>query len=164
MSMGRRNFFARATDALSALVVGGLGLPAIIYLLSPGRRASASAWVDATDISQLDLRVPEEVTLRRTRMDGWKIASEKATAWVVRLGENEVIALAPQCTHLGCAYHYDEKQNGFVCPCHTSNFALDGSVLSGPAPRALDRFAVKVENGRVLIGALAPEANPPAKG
>jgi menaquinol-cytochrome c reductase iron-sulfur subunit len=160
MWMDRRNFFARATDAMGALLAGGLGLPAIFYLLSPGRRAAASAWVDATDLSQLDLRVPEEVNLRRTRMDGWKIASEKATAWVVRLGENEVIALSPQCTHLGCAYHYDEKKNEFVCPCHSSNFSLDGKVLTGPAPRPLDRFAVKVENGRVLIG---PEIPPPAE-
>ena len=162
--MDRRNFFARATDALGALLAGGLGLPALIYLLAPSRRASASAWVDAADLTQLHLRVPEEVNLRRTRMDGWKMSSEKTTVWVVKLGESDVIALSPQCTHLGCAYHYDDKKSEFVCPCHTSNFSLDGKVLSGPAPRPLDRFAVRVENGRVLIGALSPSTTPPAEG
>jgi menaquinol-cytochrome c reductase iron-sulfur subunit len=162
--MDRRNFFARATDALGALLAGGLGIPAVFYLLGPGRRTSASAWADAADVTQLSLRVPEEVTLRRTRMDGWKMASEKATAWVVKLGDNEVIALSPQCTHLGCAYHYDETKNEFICPCHTSNFSLDGKVLTGPAPRPLDRYAVKLENGRVLIGALEPASKPAEKG
>lgn len=163
MSMERRTLFARATAALGAILGGGLGLPALTYLLAPGRRAAASAWIDAADLNQLSNGVPEEVTLRRTRMDGWKITSEKSTAWVVRLDEKEVIALSPQCTHLGCAYHYDERKREFVCPCHTSNFALDGKVLTGPAPRPLDRFDVKIENNRVLIGALAAP-KPQSKG
>jgi menaquinol-cytochrome c reductase iron-sulfur subunit len=163
MPMDRRNFFARATEALGALLAGGLGLPAAFYLLSPGRR-NASAWVDAAGLSQLDPRVPEEVTLRRTRLDGWKIVSEKSTAWIVKLSDTDIVAFSPQCTHLGCAYHFDEKKHEFVCPCHTSNFSLEGKVLTGPAPRPLDRFEVKVENGRVLIGALVAGANPPSKG
>jgi menaquinol-cytochrome c reductase iron-sulfur subunit len=161
--MERRTLLARATAALGAILGGGLGLPALVYLLAPGRRAAAAAWVDAADFNKLSDRVPEEVNLRRTRMDGWKISTEKATAWVVKLNDQEVIALSPQCTHLGCAYHYDEKKREFVCPCHTSNFALDGTVIAGPAPRALDRLDVRIEGGRVLIGALAA-SKPPSKG
>lgn len=162
--MERRNLLARATAALGTLLAGAMGLPAIVYLLVPGRRGTVSAWLDAANLADLPVGVPEEVTLRRTRMDGWKIASEKSTAWLVRLADKEVIALAPQCTHLGCAYHYDEKKREFVCPCHTSNFSLDGKVLSGPAPRPLDRYAVRLEDGRVLIGGLAGGSNQPQKG
>lgn len=162
--MERRTLLARASGALGAILAGGLGLPAIFYLLAPSRRAAASAWLDAANLSDLDTGHPEEVTLRRTRLDGWKLASEKTTAWLVRINENEVVALAPQCTHLGCAYHFDEKKREFVCPCHTSNFSLDGKVLSGPAPRPLDRYDVKIENNRVLIGGLAGGSKPPARG
>jgi len=32
-----------------------------------------------------------------------------------------------------------------------SVFALDGAVLSGPAPRPLDALDVRVENGRLFV-------------
>ncbi len=93
-------------------------------------------------------------------MDGWKIITEKSTAWVVKMNENEVVAYTPQCTHLGCAYHWEEGKGEFLCPCHTSNFSLDGKVLNGPAPRPLDRYQVKLQGTRVMIG---PQ-QPPQKG
>jgi menaquinol-cytochrome c reductase iron-sulfur subunit len=41
-----------------------------------------------------------------------------------------------------------------LCPCHSSVFSVDGAVISGPAPRPLDRYETKVENGKLLLGAL----------
>ncbi len=43
------------------------------------------------------------------------------------------------CTHLGCLTRPNAGEDGFFCPCHGSEFALDGSVIKGPAPRPLDR-------------------------
>lgn len=149
---GRRGFLVRATQALSALIGGALGIPAFVYLFTPAKSRSTGGWVDAGDISQLKLNAPEELPFRRVRMDGWKIITEKSTAWVVRLSDKEVVAYTPQCTHLGCAYHWEESKGQFLCPCHTSNFSIDGKVLNGPAPRPLDRYLVKVEGDRLLIG------------
>jgi menaquinol-cytochrome c reductase iron-sulfur subunit len=149
---GRRRFLTRAIQGLGALITAALALPAAAYLLTPGRRGAAGAWVEAARLDDLPLRVPEEIVFRRTRVDGWKIVNEKSTAWVVRLNENEVAAYNPQCTHLGCAYHFNAGIGEFVCPCHTSNFSLEGQVLTGPAPRALDRYEVRIDAGKVLIG------------
>lgn len=148
----RRIFFTRAIWVLGGLISAGLGATAGVYLLAPGRKRQDSEWIAVADPGALEIRRPEEVVFRRNRVDGWKVSSEKSTAWVVRLSENDIVALAPTCTHLGCAYRYDESRNEFACPCHTSNFSLDGKVLSGPAPRPLDRYPVKVENGKVLLG------------
>ncbi len=82
----------------------------------------------------------------------------KATAWVVKGPYNEVVAFSPQCTHLGCAYHWDGPSHTFVCPCHNSVFAIDGKVLGGPAPRPLDRFITKIQGGRLDIGPPEPHA------
>jgi menaquinol-cytochrome c reductase iron-sulfur subunit len=129
-----------------------LAVPAGIYLLFPPRARRRSEWVEAGDISQIRVNTPEEVVFRRTRIDGWKVTSEKTTAWVVRTSETDIVAFTPQCTHLGCAYHWDERNREFLCPCHTSTFALDGRVLAGPAPRPLDRYQIQVKGSKLFIG------------
>lgn len=135
-----------------------LAVPAAIYLLFPPRVPKEAQWVDAGDVSGIPVGTPEELSFQRTRVDGWKVTSEKATAWVVRKPDNEVIAFMPQCTHLGCAYHWDDAKHIFICPCHTSAFSIDGKVLAGPAPRPLDRYLVKLEDNKLQIGPPQPHA------
>ena len=113
--------------------------------------------MEAGDVSALAGDRPVELVFRRNRTDGWKITSQKTTAWAVRGADGQAIAFGPQCTHLGCAYHWDDAQSEFVCPCHNSLFGLDGRVISGPAPRPLDRYETKIENGKLLLGRLLPE-------
>ena len=79
-------------------------------------------------------------------------SAKKSTAWVVKLADNQVVAFGPQCTHLGCAYHWDEGKTEFLCPCHSSIFSLDGKVMSGPAPRPLDRYEVRSRRHKLLLG------------
>lgn len=150
MSPDRRTFSLLA--GFWSLIGAALSLPAVAYLFSAPKSRKQADWIDAGDISKLPLNQPEEVVFRRNRADGWKVTSEKNTAWVIRTGDQDVIALAPQCTHLGCAYHWAEQTREFVCPCHTSAFSMDGKVLTGPAPRPLDRYDIKVENNRLMIG------------
>jgi menaquinol-cytochrome c reductase iron-sulfur subunit len=148
----RRAFFLSAIYGLWGLITAAIAIPAAAYLLLPPKARKGDEWIAAADLNQLQPGSPEEVVFRRNRVDGWKITSEKATAWVVKTADNQAVAFAPQCTHLGCAYHWDEDHDYFLCPCHTSTFALDGNVLSGPAPRPLDRYQIKLEGGKVLIG------------
>ncbi len=148
----RRNFFLACIYGLWGIITTALALPAAAYLFFPPRTKKTGQWVEAGDVSTLRLKAPEEMVFRRNRVDGWKVTSEKTTAWVVKLSDQEVVALAPQCTHLGCAYHWDEQNGEFLCPCHTSTFSVDGKVLAGPAPRPLDRYEVKVEGTKLLVG------------
>jgi cytochrome b6-f complex iron-sulfur subunit len=43
------------------------------------------------------------------------------------------------------------KEKKFVCPCHASAFDITGNVISPPAPRALDIYAVNIENDIVKV-------------
>jgi menaquinol-cytochrome c reductase iron-sulfur subunit len=153
----RRSFFARATQILGAAIGGGLGIPALIYLIKGPNTLSPGGFVDAADLTQLKPREPVEVSFQRIRKDGWKLITEKSTAWVVKLSDSETVAYSPSCTHLGCAYHWESAKNEFVCPCHTTSFSVDGKVLGGPAPRPLDRYPVKVQDNRLLIGISDPK-------
>ena len=158
LSPTRRSFYILFINGIMTLIGAALAIPAAVYLLCPPKARKESEWVDATDLATLPAGKPEEISFQRTRVDGWKVTSEKATAWVVKAADNKVTAFAPQCTHLGCAYHWDDPSHTFICPCHTSAFSIDGKVLSGPAPRSLDRYEVKLDGSRLQIGPLEPHA------
>ena len=134
------------------MLTAALALPAAIYLLANPKGSKRGNFVEAANLTQLEIGKPQEVTFSRTRVDGWRTFQEKVIAWVVRTDEKNVVAYAPQCTHLGCAYHWEDKRNQFVCPCHESLFSIDGKVQGGPAARSLDRYDVRVENSKLLIG------------
>ena len=38
-----------------------------------------------------------------------------------------------KCTHNGCLVKYDKDTGKLICPCHGSEFKLNGKVISGPA-------------------------------
>ncbi|WP_405484400.1 ubiquinol-cytochrome c reductase iron-sulfur subunit [Nocardia sp. NBC_00511] len=53
------------------------------------------------------------------------------------------------CTHLGCKVN--SVADGLIkCPCHGSTFNLDGTVAGGPAPRALDSRAIRVDGDKIV--------------
>jgi menaquinol-cytochrome c reductase iron-sulfur subunit len=150
----RRALLVGAIYGLWGLITAAFAAPAIAYLFLPPTAKREQEWADAGELRNLPPNVPEEVVFRRTRIDGWKISSQKATAWVVKQDGDRIVAFSPQCTHLGCAVHWDERNKNFLCPCHTSSFGIDGRVLGGPAPRSLDRFHVRVAGGKLQIGPL----------
>ena len=150
----RKTFLLTLIYGLWALIAAALAAPAAIYLLLPPRLRKEAEWAEAGDIGGMEINSPVEMVFRRNRTDGWRIISEKSTAWVVKTAEKEFVAFAPQCTHLGCAYHWEEHKKEFLCPCHSSTFSIEGSVRSGPAPRPLDRYQSKLDKSKILLGAI----------
>jgi menaquinol-cytochrome c reductase iron-sulfur subunit len=154
----RRTFYIGFINAAMGLIGLALAAPAAIYLLFPPKVPKEAEWVDGADLSAIPAGTPTEIAFNRKRVDGWKVTTEKATAWVVKKPNNDVVAFSPICTHLGCAYHWDDPSHTFICPCHTSVFSMDGKVLSGPAPRPLDRYMTKIDAGKLEIGPVEPQA------
>lgn len=150
----RRGLCVGAIYAIWGFIVAALSAPAIAYLLVPPRSRKAGEWVEVGDLARLPPDQPVEIVFHRERTDGWKVVSEKKTAWVIRSSDNRVVAFGPQCTHLGCAYHFDEGAGKFLCPCHNSLFSTAGQVVTGPAPRSLDRYEARIEGDKLLLGRL----------
>lgn len=75
--------------------------------------------------------------------------------WVVNgdfQGLQQVYALKTVCTHLGCTPSWLEAEQKFKCPCHGSGFYKDGVNFEGPAPRPLERYAIRVaDDGQLEI-------------
>lgn len=62
---------------------------------------------------------------------------------VYRDEDGTLHGLSARCTHLGCLVHFNDGERAWECPCHGSRFAVDGSVVQGPANRPLEPRSVE---------------------
>jgi cytochrome b6-f complex iron-sulfur subunit len=69
---------------------------------------------------------------------------------VARTGQNTFTALTAVCTHEGCIVSTFQTQT-FECPCHGSQYNTSGSVLRGPATRALTQFSTNFTNNVLTV-------------
>jgi cytochrome b6-f complex iron-sulfur subunit len=76
--------------------------------------------------------------------------------YLARLEDGGFLALHRKCTHLGCTVPWVADEGRFICPCHASAFDMKGVVENPPAPRPLDLFAVRIENGIVKVDTSRP--------
>jgi menaquinol-cytochrome c reductase iron-sulfur subunit len=98
--------------------------------------------------------------------DGLKFLSDERL-FVFREG-NTFHCVSATCTHLGCTVraealpapetrdvggHATRLTHRFLCPCHGSRYAGDGSNVSGPAPRPLAWFRLSVapDDGQLVV-------------
>ncbi|MEX2288039.1 MAG: ubiquinol-cytochrome c reductase iron-sulfur subunit [Planctomycetaceae bacterium] len=73
--------------------------------------------------------------------------------WIVHTvynGRNVIYALSTVCTHLGCTPNWLEGEQKFKCPCHGSGFYPNGINFEGPAPRPLERYAIRMAEDGML--------------
>src|SRR5260221_11088007 len=125
----RRGFLSAAMFGRRGPIGAALGIPALGYLLAQNTAKRNAAWIEATDLSKLVVNQPEQVIFQRARRDGWRVITEKASAWVIRTGDQQVVAYSPICTHLGCAVSWNGGEKSFVCPGHTSAFSANAKVM-----------------------------------
>jgi len=138
----RREFFLRlGNSAVAATVVGGsvVGLRYLwpnVVLEPPARFRAAS----------LHELVPGSV-----------VFDAKRRVFIFRAKAGYLYAVSAVCTHLGCTARWKPEgipghPDGVIaCPCHGSVFSPKGDVLHGPAPRALDRFGLSLEDEAVYV-------------
>jgi cytochrome b6-f complex iron-sulfur subunit len=70
---------------------------------------------------------------------------------VINTNGSTFIALTSICTHQGCTVGYNSTAGNIQCPCHGSVYSTSGSVINGPAPRALDNYPVTREGNILTI-------------
>ena len=76
-------------------------------------------------------------------------AAEKIV--VVHGRDGNLHAVTSVCTHKGCDVLYDKDLGHLRCPCHGSEYGLDGHNIKGPAKRPLKPYNVTVRSGRIVI-------------
>ncbi len=71
---------------------------------------------------------------------------------IINIPDQGFVALSKVCTHLGCLVEYDKIKKRLLCPCHAGVYTLEGKVVSGPPPKPLQKFPLKVEGEDIVIG------------
>lgn len=149
--MKRREFLHHSISGLGLLIGASLFAPALTYFFSPAWKREPENWVFLGDVGKIPVGKPSKVEFVERRKDGWMTIEEKKSAWVVSKDGKEFTIFDPHCTHLGCPYRFDEGRQEFLCPCHNAVFDMEGKVISGPPPRPLDRYEVKISAGKLWV-------------
>ena len=140
----RRSFFRKACLGLGGVAVVE-AFVIVIDFLRPRRSRSEGKAADIIEAGPVERFEPRSVT-----------AFPRGKFYLARLQDGGFLALSRECTHLGCTVPWAAEENRFICPCHSSAFDIRGDVLSPPASRALDLYAVRIENGIVKIDIRKP--------
>jgi len=137
------------------LLLGGFVWPDVDHEFELGRAedfapGSVTSFYLPPDRAAIRTLLPDEVIGDGCRTPG-------TILHLVRLEDGSLLALWGRSTHLGQMlpwrpdFSFDGSLGWFRDPCQASTFAMDGTRVFGPAPRDLDRFALRIEEGRVLV-------------
>jgi cytochrome b6-f complex iron-sulfur subunit len=70
---------------------------------------------------------------------------------LIRVSESEWRAFSAVCTHLGCIVQYEAQRHQIWCACHNGLYDLNGRVVSGPPPRPLEPYDVRLRGDEVIV-------------
>jgi len=133
MNISRRHFLAGACACAGAAALG----------CAPNPARSLDAGADRS------LPIPEELAKPggqvKVRLPG--AGGETVLVWRTDIGFG---AVALTCPHCGGELRYDAVTARVLCPLG-SKFALDGTVVQGPAKRALRAYVADLQGDRLRI-------------
>jgi menaquinol-cytochrome c reductase iron-sulfur subunit len=157
----RRNFLLEFWAVLVGGVVGLVPfLSGLAVLLDPLRKGNASEGAELVRVARLDAvpedGLPHQFPVVKSKKDAWTYSPNERVGAVFLLrhqGSDSVEAFSVVCPHAGCFVGYDADNSVFQCPCHTSSFNLDGTIIvPSPSPRGMDKLEpTKVEDGWIFV-------------
>lgn len=150
--MSRRSFLGLATWGIGGAITLGLGIPAIAYIVGPAlQKEQTQNWIRIGSKNKVALGEPTLFKTKIERKTGWIVNEDEISIYVLTENGRDFIAMSNICTHLGCRVRWIDDQQRFFCPCHNGVFGKDGTVISGPPPRPLSQYEVKIENDDLFI-------------
>jgi cytochrome b6-f complex iron-sulfur subunit len=161
LGVTRRQFFNRTILAGSGLGLGAFGIAALAFLWPSagggfGGKIVVGSEADAKDA--FDNKIPYYNAAAKTYIVAYPQAdlakAKKVPAYTAPIlagMEKGYVALYQKCVHLGCRVPWCPSSQWFECPCHGSKYNRVGEKQGGPAPRGLDRFALEVAGGNIVV-------------
>jgi len=143
-------FFCAFIGTLISVVPFGAGIWAYLDPLAKreGGGGDSDGFIKVTTLDAIPTDgSPAKFAVVADKVDAWnRFTNVSIGAVYLRLVDGVPKALHTICPHLGCFVDYRQGKNDFFCPCHNSNFKLDGSLAKGVSPRAMDALQIDVRN------------------
>lgn len=93
---------------------------------------------------------PAIIATRDVPVGGGVVVAQRRVV-VTQPREGRFRVFSAICTHQGCTVSHVQDRR-IVCPCHGSRYAIgNGSVVRGPATRALSRQTFEIRGGRIYL-------------
>ena len=145
----RRQFLSRVTICFGSISAAFVAIPSIGFLL--GLRRTPRVWRTVGKVSDFTVGSTSNVSFQDPSPLPWAGVTAQTGAWLRRIDDQHFVAFSMHCTHLGCPVRWLAAANLFMCPCHGGVFYSNGSVASGPPPKPLHQYTVRVNNDEVQI-------------
>jgi menaquinol-cytochrome c reductase iron-sulfur subunit len=147
----RRNFLMKISLGLGGLAAFVVTIPVLGALLAPLLGKEDQEWVTVGADKDFGPGTVTLVTFQNPDSKAYAGVTANTASWLRKDLNNNFIAFAVNCSHLGCPVRWEKDARLFMCPCHGGVYYHDGSVASGPPPRALSQYKVRVYKGNVQI-------------
>ena len=141
-------FLCFVIGGIVSAVPFGAGIWAYINPLTREKGVDGDGFLKITSLDAIpDDGTPAKFSVIADKEDAWnKFKNISVGAIYLRKEAGKVKALHTVCPHLGCFIDYRSSKSDFFCPCHNSNFKLDGSIVSGVSPRPMDPLEIEIRN------------------
>ena len=150
--LDRKGFVKIVSSVLGSLMAAIVGIPAVGFFISPAlKKTSEDEWIVLGPVENYPTGTPTIFNFTLTKVNGWERSSKSFGVFVLKSESGEIKVLSDVCTHLSCRVNWNEENQEFACPCHAAYFDRDGRVKSGPPPRALDQYEIKLEDDQLFI-------------
>ena len=136
---------------LGGLAAFAVTVPVLGALLAPLLGKEDQEWVTVGADKDFGPGTVTLVTFQNPDSKAYAGITANTASWLRKDLNNNFIAFAVNCSHLGCPVRWEKDARLFMCPCHGGVYYHDGSVASGPPPRALSQYKVRVYKGNVQI-------------
>lgn len=150
-NLDRRKFLVRLSLLAGAIPAAIVAVPILSALLGPLLQRQKQEWRRVAALNDIPIGETKLITYINADPLPWAGVTAKSAAWLRRESENELVAFAANCSHLGCPVRWEPKAQLFMCPCHGGVYYKDGTVAAGPPPKALTKIEVRINKNDIEL-------------
>jgi Rieske Fe-S protein len=135
---GRRSALKKLANSMPFLLTGAIGF---ISLFRKNPDSQKAKLVLGTKYDVFKVR-------------NWRLCTVGNKQIIVLKDKNDnITAFHTACTHAGCPVEWRAEQQQFYCACHGALFNADGTVVSGPARKPLEKIKViqRQNTGEIVL-------------
>jgi len=137
MIVNRRTFLKQTTAGTCACLGASVGLTSCVSFVFVPHEVIDGRLV----INKIDFGESNYVLV--------KVEQLPEAVFISKNDEGNYTAVLTKCTHKGCEVR--PSANILLCPCHGSEYDLNGEVLEGPAEENLVSFKVETDEEKIYV-------------